>query len=203
MRTLVKVMPIVFVLATILSGCNKEGTIVVKNNTRSTYDVVISDDLNFQAYRTIAPDGSEAFTSADVDCNFGFVATQKDGYFEHPYVVNDVKFLPKKGSISFKIESRPAYIKYVNITNDNYQVDITCAANNTIKQITLPGRTLDSLEVEAGYSYNLKFTQLDGYVLYPSTHEHTVNADCGYIYTYETPNLVKGEDDGEIAEYEY
>ena len=203
MRTLIKVMPIVFVLATIMSGCKKDGTIVVKNNTHSTYDVVVTDDMNFMAYKTIAPEGSDVLTSTDIDCYFGFVATQKDGYFEHPQVVNDVKYLPKKGSISFKIESRPAYIKYVNVTSDNYQVDITCAANSTIKQITLPGRTLDSLEVEAGYSYNLKFTQLDGYVLYPSTREYTVNADCGYIYTYETPNLVKGVNAGEIEEYEY
>lgn len=203
MKSLVKVLAVAILVAVVFSGCKKEGTIVVKNNTRSTYDVVVSDDLNFQAYRTIAPDGSESWTSTDVDCNFGLVATQKDGYFEHPQVEKDVKYLPKKGYISFKIESRPAYIKYVNITEDNYQVDITCAANSTIEQINLPGRTLDSLEVEAGYSYNLKFTQLDGYALYPSTREYTVNADCGYIYTYETPNLVKGGNDGVIEEYEY
>ena len=203
MRTLIKVMPIVFVLATILSGCKKEGTIVVKNNTSSTYEAVVTDNLNFQSVRTIAAGASDANTSYDVERSFYLVATQKDGYFEHPQVVKDSKYLPKKGSVIFKIESRPAYIKYVNITNDNYQVDITCAANSTIKQINLPGRTLDSLEVEAGYSYNLKFTQLDGYVLYPSTREYTVNADCGYIYTYETPNLVKSENGGEIEEYEY
>ena len=57
MRTLIKVMPIVFVLATIMSGCKKDGTIVVKNNTHSTYDVVITDDMNFMAYKTIAPEG--------------------------------------------------------------------------------------------------------------------------------------------------
>ena len=90
----------------------------------------------------------------------------------------------------------------MNITNDNYQVDITCPANNTIKQISMPCRTLDSLEIEAGYSYNVKFTQLDGYVLYPSTKEYTVNADCGYIYTCEAPNLIKGASE-EIEEYEY
>ncbi len=190
MKRLVEILAVV-ALASVFSGCNKEGTIVVKNNTRSTYEVEVSDDLNFLAHWNIAPDGSEAYTSTDVDCNYGFVAIQKDGYFEHPQVVKDVKYLPKKGSVSFKIESSPAYIKYVNITNDTYQVDITCPANSTIKQISLPGRTLDSLEVEAGYSYNLKFTQLDGYVLYPSTREYTVNADCGYVYTYETPNLVK------------
>ena len=201
MRTLVKVMPIVFVLATILSGCNKESTIVVQNNTKSTYDweLLDSDILG----QTFAAYESKSYTTTWVDRYYDFVATQKDGYFEHPNVVRQNKLLSKNSSVLFTIESRPAYIKYVNITNDNYQVDITCAANNTIKQITLPGRTLDSLEVEAGYSYNLKFTQLDGYVLYPSTREHTVNADCGYIYTYETPNLLKGVGDGEIAEYEY
>ena len=203
MKKSVKILAVVALAAMVFSGCKKEGTIVVKNNTRSTYEVVVSDDLNFQAYRTISPDGSEAMTSTDVDCNFGFVATQKDGYFEHPQVVKDTKYLPKKGSISFKIESRPAYIKYVNITSDNYQVDITCPANNTIKQINMPGRTLDSLEVEAGYSYSLKFTQLDGYVLYPSTKEYTINADCGYVYTCESPNFAKGGNGVEIDEYEY
>ena len=203
MKNLVKVMPIVFVLAAILSGCNKEGTIVVKNNTRSTYEAVVTDNLNFESVRTIAAGASDANTSYDVERSYYLVATQKDGYFEHPQVVKDSKFLPKNGSVIFTIESHPAYIKYVNITNDNYQVDITCPANNTIKQINMPGRTLDSLEVEAGYSYNLKFTQLDGYVLYPSTKEYTVNADCGYVYTCESPNSLKGGNDSEIEEYEY
>lgn len=202
MKRLVEILAVAMLAAVVFSGCSKEGSIVVKNNTRSTYDVVVSDDLNFQAYGTIAAEDSKSWTSRDVDCNFGFVATQKDGYFEHPQVVNDSKFLPKNGSVIFTIESRPAYIKYVNITSDNYQVDITCPANNTIKQISMPGRTLDSLEIEAGYSYNVKFTQLDGYVLYPSTKEYTVNADCGYIYTCETPNLIKGASE-EIEEYEY
>ncbi len=203
MRTLIKVMPIVFVLATILSGCKKEGTIVVKNNTSSTYEAVVTDHLNFQSVRTIAAGASDANTSYDIEHSFYLVATQKDGYFEHPQVVKDSKYLPKKGAIIFNIESRPAYIKYVNITSDNYQVDITCPANSTIKQIRMPGRTLDSLEVEAGYSYNLKFTQLDGYVLYPWTKEYTVNADCGYVYICESPNSLKGESDGKIEEYEY
>jgi len=203
MKRLVKVLAVAILVAVVFSGCKKEGTIVVKNNTRSTYDVVVSDDLNFESVRTIAAGASDANTSYDVERSFNLVATQKDGYFEHPQVVKDSKYLPKNGSVIFTIESRPAYIKYVNITEDNYQVDITCAANSTIEQINLPGRTLDSLEVEAGYSYNLKFTQLDGYVLYPSTREYTVNADCGYVYTYETPNLVKGGNDGVIEEYEY
>ena len=202
MKRLVEILAVV-VLAAVFSGCKKEGTVVVKNNTRSTYEAVVTDNLNFESVRTIAAGASDANTSYDVERSYYLVATQKDGYFEHPQVVNDSKFLPKNGSVIFTIESRPAYIKYVNITSDNYQVDITCAANSTIKQINLPGRTLDSLEVEAGYSYNLKFTQLDGYVLYPSTREYTVNADCGYIYTYETPNLVKGGNDAEIEEYEY
>ena len=202
MKRLVEILAVV-VLAAVFSGCKKEGTVVVKNNTRSTYEAVVTDNLNFESVRTIAAGASDANTSYDVERSYYLVATQMDGYFEHPQVVNDSKFLPKNGSVIFTIESRPAYIKYVNITNDTYQVDITCAANNTIKQINLPGRTLDSLEVEAGYSYTLKFTQLDGYVLYPSTREHTVNADCGYIYTYETPNFVKGAGDGELEEYEY
>ncbi len=201
MKRLVEILAVV-VLAAVFSGCKKEGTVVVKNNTRSTYEAVVTDNLNFESVRTIAAGASDANTSYDVERSYYLVATQKDGYFEHPQVVNDSKFLPKNGSVIFTIESRPAYIKYVNITSDNYQVDITCAANSTIKQINLPGRTLDSLEVEAGYSYNLKFTQLDGYVLYPSTREYTVNADCGYIYTYETPNLIKGASE-EIEEYEY
>ncbi|MBO7480833.1 MAG: hypothetical protein J6T63_01855 [Bacteroidales bacterium] len=188
MKRLVEILAVV-ALAAVFSGCNKEGTIVVQNNTGSTYswELLDSDILG----QTFAANESKSYTTTLVDRYYDFVATQKDGYFEHPNVVRQNKLLSKKGSVIFKIESRPAYIKYVNITNDNYQVDITCAANSTIKQINLPGRTLDSLEVEAGYSYNLKFTQLDGYVLYPSTREYTVNADCGYIYTYETPNLVK------------
>ena len=201
MKRLVEILAVV-ALASVFSGCKKEGTVVVKNNTRSTYEAVVTDNLNFESVRTIAAGASDANTSYDVERSYYLVATQKDGYFEHPQVVNDSKFLPKNGSVIFTIESRPAYIKYVNITSDNYQVDITCAANSTIKQITLPGRTLDSLEVEAGYSYNVKFTQLDGYVLYPSTKEYTVNADCGYIYTCEAPNLIKGASE-EIEEYEY
>ncbi len=201
MKRLVEILAVV-VLAAVFSGCKKEGTVVVKNNTRSTYEAVVTDNLNFESVRTIAAGASDANTSYDVERSYYLVATQKDGYFEHPQVVNDSKFLPKNGSVIFTIESRPAYIKYVNITSDNYQVDITCPANNTIKQISMPGRTLDSLEIEAGYSYNVKFTQLDGYVLYPSTKEYTVNADCGYIYTCETPNLIKGVSE-EIEEYEY
>jgi len=197
MKRLVEILAVV-ALASVFSGCKKEGTVVVKNNTRSTYEAVVTDNLNFESVRTIAA----ANTSYDVERSYYLVATQKDGYFEHPQVVNDSKFLPKNGSVIFTIESRPAYIKYVNITSDNYQVDITCPANNTIKQISMPGRTLDSLEIEAGYSYNVKFTQLDGYVLYPSTKEYTVNADCGYIYTCEAPNLIKGASE-EIEEYEY
>lgn len=203
MKSLVKVLAVAILAAVVFSGCKKEGTIVVKNNTRSTYDVVVSDDLNFQAYGTIAAEDSKSWTSRDVDCNFGFVATQKDGYFEHPQVVKDAKYLSKKNSaITFKIESAPAYIKYVNNTNDTYRVDISCAANNTIEQFVLRAETYDSLKVEAGYSYNLKFTQLDGYVLYPSTREYTVNADCGYIYTREAQSLIKGASE-EIEEYEY
>lgn len=201
MKRLVEILAVV-VLAAVFSGCKKEGTVVVKNNTRSTYEAVVTDNLNFESVRTIAAGASDANTSYDVERSYYLVATQKDGYFEHPQVVNDSKFLPKNGSVIFTIESRPAYIKYVNITSDNYQVDITCPANNTIKQISMPGRTLDSLEIEAGYSYNVKFTQLDGYVLYPSTKEYTVNADCGYIYTCEVPNLIKGASE-EIEEYEY
>ena len=201
MKRLVEILTVV-ALASVFSGCKKEGTVVVKNNTRSTYEAVVTDNLNFESVRTIAAGASDANTSYDVERSYYLVATQKDGYFEHPQVVNDSKFLPKNGSVIFTIESRPAYIKYVNITSDNYQVDITCPANNTIKQISMPGRTLDSLEIEAGYSYNVKFTQLDGYVLYPSTKEYTVNADCGYIYTCEAPNLIKGESE-EIEEYEY
>lgn len=201
MKRLVEILAVV-VLAAVFSGCKKEGTVVVKNNTRSTYEAVVTDNLNFESVRTIAAGASDANTSYDVERSYYLVATQKDGYFEHPQVVNDSKFLPKNGSVIFTIESRPAYIKYVNITSDNYQVDITCPANNTIKQISMPGRTLDSLEIEAGYSYNVKFTQLDGYVLYPSTKEYTVNADCGYIYTCEAPNLIKGASE-EIEEYEY
>lgn len=201
MKRLVEILT-VFALASVFSGCKKEGTVVVKNNTRSTYEAVVTDNLNFESVRTIAAGASDANTSYDVERSYYLVATQKDGYFEHPQVVNDSKFLPKNGSVIFTIESRPAYIKYVNITSDNYQVDITCPANNTIKQISMPGRTLDSLEIEAGYSYNVKFTQLDGYVLYPSTKEYTVNADCGYIYTCEAPNLIKGASE-EIEEYEY
>jgi hypothetical protein len=201
MKRLVEILAVV-ALASVFSGCKKEGTVVVKNNTRSTYEAVVTDNLNFESVRTIAAGASDANTSYDVERSYYLVATQKDGYFEHPQVVNDSKFLPKNGSVIFTIESRPAYIKYVNITSDNYQVDITCPANNTIKQISMPGRTLDSLEIEAGYSYNVKFTQLDGYVLYPSTKEYTVNADCGYIYTCEAPNLIKGESE-EIEEYEY
>ena len=201
MKRLVEILAVV-VLAVVFSGCKKEGTVVVKNNTRSTYEAVVTDNLNFESVRTIAAGASDANTSYDVERSYYLVETQKDGYFEHPQVVNDSKFLPKNGSVIFTIESRPAYIKYVNITSDNYQVDITCPANNTIKQISMPGRTLDSLEIEAGYSYNVKFTQLDGYVLYPSTKEYTVNADCGYIYTCEAPNLIKGASE-EIEEYEY
>lgn len=201
MKRLVEILAVV-VLAAVFSGCKKEGTVVVKNNTRSTYEAVVTDNLNFESVRTIAAGASDANTSYDVERSYYLVATQKDGYFEHPQVVNDSKFLPKNGSVIFTIESRPAYIKYVNITSDNYQVDITCPANNTIKQISMSGRTLDSLEIEAGYSYNVKFTQLDGYVLYPSTKEYTVNADCGYIYTCEAPNLIKGASE-EIEEYEY
>lgn len=201
MKRLVEILAVV-ALASVFSGCKKEGTVVVKNNTRSTYEAVVTDNLNFESVRTIAAGASDANTSYDVERSYYLVATQKDGYFEHPQVVNDSKFLPKNGSVIFTIESRPAYIKYVNITSDNYQVDITCPANNTIKQISMPGRTLDSLEIEAGYSYNVKFTQLDGYVLYPSTKEYTVNADCGYIYTCEAPNLIKGASE-EIEEYEY
>lgn len=201
MKRLVEILAVV-VLAAVFSGCKKEGTVVVKNNTRSTYEAVVTDNLNFESVRTIAAGASDANTSYDVERSYYLVATQKDGYFEHPQVVNDSKFLPKNGSVIFTIESRPAYIKYGNITSDNYQVDITCPANNTIKQISMPGRTLDSLEIEAGYSYNVKFTQLDGYVLYPSTKEYTVNADCGYIYTCEAPNLIKGASE-EIEEYEY
>jgi hypothetical protein len=201
MKRLVEILAVV-ALASVFSGCKKEGTVVVKNNTRSTYEAVVTDNLNFESVRTIAAGASDANTSYDVERSYYLVATQKDGYFEHPQVVNDSKFLPKNGSVIFTIESRPAYIKYVNITSDNYQVDITCPANNTIKQISMPGRTLDSLEIDAGYSYNVKFTQLDGYVLYPSTKEYTVNADCGYIYTCEAPNLIKGASE-EIEEYEY
>ena len=201
MKRLVEILAVV-ALSSVFSGCKKEGTVVVKNNTRSTYEAVVTDNLNFESVRTIAAGASDANTSYDVERSFNLVATQKDGYFEHPQVVNDSKFLTKNGSVIFTIESRPAYIKYVNITSDNYQVDITCPANNTIKQISMPGRTLDSLEIEAGYSYNVKFTQLDGYVLYPSTKEYTVNADCGYIYTCEAPNLIKGASE-EIEEYEY
>lgn len=202
MKRLVEILAVAMLAAVVFCGCKKEGTVVVKNNTRSTYEAVVTDNLNFESVRTIAAGTSDANTSYDVERSYYLVATQKDGYFEHPQVVNDSKFLPKNGSVIFTIESRPAYIKYVNITSDNYQVDITCPANNTIKQISMPGRTLDSLEIEAGYSYNVKFTQLDGYVLYPSTKEYTVNADCGYIYTCETPNLIKGASE-EIEEYEY
>lgn len=202
MKNSVKILAVIVLAALVFSGCKKEGTIVVKNNTRSTYEAVVTDNLNFESVRTIAAGASDANTSYDVERSYYLVATQKDGYFEHPQVVNDSKFLPKNGSVIFTIESRPAYIKYVNITSDNYQVDITCPANSTIKQISMPGRTLDSLEIEAGYSYNVKFTQLDGYVLYPSTKEYTVNADCGYIYTCEAPNLIKGASE-EIEEYEY
>jgi len=200
MKRLVEILAVAMLAAVVFSGCSKEGSIVVQNNTNSTYswELLNSDILG----QTFPANESKGFTTTWVDRSYDFVATQKDGYFEHPYVVKDSKYLPKKGSVIFKIESRPAYIKYVNITSDNYQVDITCPANNTIKQISMPGRTLDSLEIEAGYSYNVKFTQLDGYVLYPSTKEYTVNADCSYIYTCETPNLIKGASE-EIEEYEY
>ena len=87
MKNSVKILAVIVLAALVFSGCKKEGTIVVKNNTRSTYEAVVTDNLNFESVRTIAAGASDANTSYDVERSYYLVATQKDGYFEHPFVL--------------------------------------------------------------------------------------------------------------------
>ena len=44
MKRLVEILAVAMLAAVVFSGCKKEGTVVVKNNTRSTYEAVVTDN---------------------------------------------------------------------------------------------------------------------------------------------------------------
>jgi hypothetical protein len=58
--------------------------------------------------------------------------------------------------------------------------------------LVIDGYSKDSLSVDSGFSYTVKFTQKNGYVFSPSTQTYIVNADCGYKYTRAAPDNLKG-----------
>ncbi|MCF0207378.1 MAG: hypothetical protein HUK15_08120, partial [Bacteroidales bacterium] len=92
-----------------------------------------------------------------------------------------------------------AYIVYKNINSDPYYVEITSLDDNSVNELfTLAGYAKDSLAVDAGARYQLKFTQKSGYSFYPSTRTCTIEADCGYHYTRQTPDNVKSTQPVEI-----
>ena len=124
--------------------------------------------------------------------------TQNSGYFEHPNTINmnaitvDCSDVAQGNYYTYTITCSSPRIVYKNDNSDPYYVEITCSDNNNFSHlVTLAGHSADSINVDAGYSYSVKFTQKSGYTFYPSTETYTVNADCRYVYTRYAPTNVK------------
>lgn len=127
-----------------------------------------------------------------------FTIRQTSGYFEYPNTVNvNPTVINCSSTYSFIIRCSDSYIVCTNYDNSNqYYVDITCPDNGTNTRLVIDGYSKDSLSVDSGFSYTVKFTQKNGYAFSPSTKTYTVNADCGYIYTRSAPDNMKGNDAG-------
>lgn len=127
-----------------------------------------------------------------------FTIRQTSGYFEYPNTINvNPILIDCSQTYSFSIRCSDSYIVCTNYDNSNqYYVDITCPDNGTNNRMVIDGYSKDSLMVDAGFSYTVKFTQKNGYVFSPSTKTYTVDVDCGYIYTRSAPDNMKGNDAG-------
>lgn len=131
-----------------------------------------------------------------------FTIRQTSGYFEYPNTINvNPTLIDCSRTYSFSIRCSDSYIVCTNYDNSNqYYVDITCPDNGTNNRMVIDGYSKDSLMVDAGFSYTVKFTQKNGYVFSPSTKTYTVDVDCGYIYTRSAPDNMKGNDAGNSDE---
>lgn len=123
-----------------------------------------------------------------------FTIRQTSGYFEYPNTVNINPTVINCSNIySFTVRCSGSWIVCTNYDNSNqYYVDITCPDNGTNTRLVIDGYSKDSLSVDSGFSYTVKFTQKNGYVFSPSTQTYIVNADCGYKYTRAAPDNLKG-----------
>lgn len=127
-----------------------------------------------------------------------FTIRQTSGYFQYPNTINiNPQVINCTNTYSYSIRCSDSYIVCTNYDNSNqYYVDITCPDNGTNTRLVIDGYSKDSLMVDSGFSYTVKFTQKNGYAFSPSTKTCTVDADCGYIYTRSAPDNMKGNDVG-------